>query len=114
MTLPRALFVLLGLTALGGAIGALLGYALGTSFPGYYRGVFPLAAAHPDFDTVAVGLGLGLTQGVILGAILGTILLVVLMWYDLRCRQIAATAASQQREKDSPVDPTAAQGIRNL
>ena len=95
MTLSRAVLLVLGITALGGAIGALLGYGLGVGFPGYYRGVFPLAAQRPDFDPVAIGLGLGLSQGAIFGAILGTLILVVFLWYDLRCRQIAAQTAQR-------------------
>jgi hypothetical protein len=112
MTLPRALLIVLGLTAMGGAIGALLGYGLGLAFPGYYRGVIPHAADRPDFDPVSVGLGLGLSQGVILGAILGTILLITLTWYDLRCRQIAASAG-ERLDKDSQAASTT-HGIRNL
>jgi hypothetical protein len=99
MTLTRGLLLVLGLTAFGCVVGGALGYTLGTTFPGYYRGVFPNGKA-PEFDPVAVGLGLGLSQGAMFGAVLGTVILVAFLWYDLRCRQIAAQTAA--RLEDSP------------
>jgi hypothetical protein len=99
MTLTRGVLLVLGLTAFGCVVGGVLGYCLGTTFPGYYRGVFPNGRS-PEFDPVAVGLGLGLSQGAMFGAVLGTVILVVFLWYDLRCRQIAAQIATQVRESD--------------
>lgn len=99
MTLKKALLIIVGLTAVSGALGCLGGFLLGTFNPGYYRGVFG-AGDRPDFDPVAVGMGLGLSQWAAGGLAVGVVLVVVLTWYDLRCRQIASGAASRRGTPD--------------
>ncbi|MFQ3592332.1 MAG: hypothetical protein SNJ82_03965, partial [Gemmataceae bacterium] len=69
MSLTHGVLLVLGLTALGCVVGGVLGYPLDTTFPSYYRGVFPNGTS-PEFDPVAVGLGLGLSQGAMFGAVL--------------------------------------------
>src|SRR5262249_12687597 len=72
MTLKKALTIILGLTILGGVLGCLGGFLLGKYNPGYYRAVVH-GGQHPDFDPVAVGIGLGLGQWAAAGAALGVL-----------------------------------------
>jgi hypothetical protein len=105
MTLTKALLLIFGFTAVGGALGCLGGYLLGTYNPAYYRGVFA-GGQRPEFDPVAVGIGLGLSQWAAGGLVVGVILVFVLTWHDLRCRQIAADAArpTAREEATAPAD----------
>ena len=63
--------------------GGALGYALALMAPGYYRGVFP-DGRHPDFDPLAVGLGLGISQGLIAGLLVGAVVVLSVAWYKSR------------------------------
>ena len=72
-----------GCAVLGGLTGLVIGAALGSFVPGYYRSVFP-SGADPSFDPVAVGIGQGLTQGAVFGGIVG--LAIVAFWYWFRSR----------------------------
>jgi hypothetical protein len=101
MTLKKALAVIIGMTVVSGALGCLGGFLLGKFNPAYYRAVFK-ADERPDFDPVAVGMGLGLTQWSAAGVVLGVVLVLVLTWYDLRCRQIAADAARTAAREEAP------------
>jgi len=101
MTLKKALSVIIGMTVLSGALGCLGGYLLGKFNPGYYRAVFH-GGERPDFDPIAVGVGLGLSQWAAAGAVLGVVLVLVLTWYDLRCRQIAADATRAAAREEAP------------
>lgn len=101
MTLIKALSIILGLTALGATLGGIGGYLLGTLNPQYYRGVFR-DGHHPEFDPVAVGVGLGVSQWAAGGLVVGTFLVLVLTWYDLRCRQIAANLANPSDSSETP------------
>jgi len=73
MQFSRAVFWIALSSILFSAIGALVGWIIGTNMPGYYRSVF-VGGNEPGFDTVAVGLGQGLTQGLVVGAAVGLIL----------------------------------------
>ena len=72
--------------SLGGLLGALLGAALGSFSPGYYRSVFSNGDS-PNFDPVAVGIGLGLTQGVVFGTLVGLALVAMFYWYRSRSQR---------------------------
>jgi hypothetical protein len=69
-----------------GVAGLLIGLALGTLVPGYYRSVFA-GGDRPSFDPVAVGIGQGLTQGVVVGLFVGVALVAVHYWYRLRAER---------------------------
>jgi hypothetical protein len=74
----------LATASISGVLGMLIGAALGSFMPGYYRSVFP-SGDSPHFDPVAVGIGQGLTQGVVFGGIVGLIL--VAMFYRHQSRK---------------------------
>jgi hypothetical protein len=80
---PRAILFVLASSAACGAAGLLIGAALGTLVPGYYRSVFSNGES-PNFDPVAVGIGQGLTQGIGTGLAVGIALLVVHYWRRTR------------------------------
>ncbi len=65
----------------------LIGAALGTFVPGYYRSVFS-NGDNPSFDPVAVGIGQGLTQGVGTGLAVGIALLAVHYWRQTRSHHV--------------------------
>lgn len=70
-------------TAIGGALGLLVGAALGQFLPDYYRSVIP-GGNQPDFQPLAVGIGLGLSQGCGLGALCGVGLAGLQFWFRAR------------------------------
>ena len=72
-----------GCAVLGGLLGAVVGSLLGVFWPGYYRSVIS-GGDSPEFDPVAVGLGLGLSQGTVAGGLAGLILAAMYYWYQLR------------------------------
>ena len=82
-TSPRILFTSIGAvfcsSVIGGAMGLLIGVALGTLVPSYYRSTFS-SGDSPNFDPVAVGIGQGLTQGVVFGGLIGLILVAMFYW----------------------------------
>jgi hypothetical protein len=67
----------------GGVLGLMIGAALGTFAPGYYRSVFA-SGNSANFDPVAVGIGQGLTQGVVFGGLIGLALVAMFYWYRSR------------------------------
>ncbi|HUT32317.1 MAG TPA: hypothetical protein VNE39_02450 [Planctomycetota bacterium] len=79
MKLRTALLAVLVTTLVGGALGLLIGCALGELAPGYYRAVFA-DGREPGFDPVAVGAGLGLTQGLGAGLFVGLVVVIVVSW----------------------------------
>jgi len=93
MTVFRAFAIIIPTAILFGAAGAGVGYFLGVAAPDYYRNVFR-SAAKPDFDPVAVGLGMGLTQGLIAGLAVGSVVVLAVSWH----RSGAATGADQNRD----------------
>ena len=85
MTKPLHLaLIVAAMTAGGGLLGALLGWALGRFAPGYYRTVFPGAARDPLFDPVEVGVGLGVTQGAVLGFVGSLVVVLGVLWFQRR------------------------------
>jgi hypothetical protein len=75
------------------AIGAFVGWLIGTKMPGYYRSVFG-GGSDPSFDPVAVGFGQGLTQGLILGASVGLVLVLANWWKEAKLATLGALQAS--------------------
>lgn len=67
-----------GSAAIGGRAGAVIGGALGTWAPSYYRLVFSNGDT-PQFESVAVGLGQGLTQGIVFGTMVGLALIAMFL-----------------------------------
>jgi hypothetical protein len=67
--------------------GALIGYTLGVTTPGYYRAVFS-AGREPWFDPAAVGFGLGITQGLVLGVVVGAVVVLAVAWHNSRRRAL--------------------------
>jgi hypothetical protein len=92
MTLQGALGILIGTAGLLGAGGTAVGFGLGRFNPGYYRAVF-VNGADPEFDPVAVGVGLGLTQGTAAGLVVGLALVALLCWRDIRLSRAPGAAA---------------------
>jgi hypothetical protein len=72
MTITRAIAIILA-TAIGlGTAGGAIGFGLGKYAPSYYRAVF-VTGRDPDFDPLAVGIGLGITQGMLGGLFVGSV-----------------------------------------
>ncbi len=63
--------------------GAVIGAAIGTVAPAYYRSVFRHGDS-PNFNPLQVGIGLGATQGVASGVAFSIALLGLLAWRDIR------------------------------
>ena len=93
-TVPSLLFWSIGavfMTGLiGGTLGTLIGYALGSLSPGYYRSVFSQGNS-PTFEPVSVGIGLGLTQGILLGIVVGLFLVAMFYWHRTRLPKTTET-----------------------
>jgi hypothetical protein len=102
MTVRSAIATIVGCTLLIGAIGATVGYALGTLAPEYYRSVFR-SGREPGFDPVSVGVGQGLTQGTAAGVAVGLAVVALLCWREVRLRRV---------EEPAPADaPPARTGV---
>ena len=83
MSLTRAVVTVIGCAPAFAVIGGGLGYFLGTTMPGYYRGVFRGGHA-PGFDPVQVGVGQGVTQGTAAGVVIGLIIVGIVGWHHAR------------------------------
>src|SRR5579859_1943557 len=88
MTVRSAIGTIFGCTLLFAAIGASVGYGLGTFVPGYYRSVFR-SAREPWFDPVSVGVGQGVTQGTAGGVVVGVVVVALLCWRDIRLNRVS-------------------------
>lgn len=77
MTIGRGLAVIVACAVGFGAVGGIIGLALGVTMPDYYRGVF-LSGRDPGFRPVQVGVGLGTGQGAICGMVVGSALVIAL------------------------------------
>lgn len=86
------------------AIGAAVGYLIGSKMPGYYRSVFD-GGDLPHFDPLAVGFGQGLTQGLVLGATVGLVLVLASWWKESR---LAGLAIEERNRQQSPLTPESA------
>jgi hypothetical protein len=94
MTVARG-FLIIVLSSIGFAAGGgLLGYGLGVLVPGYYRGVYRDGRG-PEFDPVAVGLGLGVAQGAICGVLVGATVVLAVAWYNSRRGTLDVPLASR-------------------
>ncbi|MFK7766202.1 MAG: hypothetical protein AB8B55_03085 [Mariniblastus sp.] len=87
-------------TIIGGLLGSLTGWAVGTFAPGYYRFVFGIDDSTPDFHPTEVGIGLGMTQGLGLGACVGVLIVGLFFWYRTRIAKL--NAAEQKSKKQAP------------
>lgn len=87
MTIRIAVATIVGCTLLIAAIGASVGYALGTLAPGYYRSVFR-NGREPGFDPISVGVGEGLTQGTAGGVVVGLAVVALLCWREVRLGRV--------------------------
>ena len=74
----RSIAILASLIPASSLLGGLIGLALGTSMPDYYRRVLPTAARSPDFSATDAAIGLGASEGAIVGAVLGGLAILVL------------------------------------
>jgi len=74
-------------------IGGLIGYAMGTFAPDYYRVVFH-NPPQGDLNPAHAGLGLGLTQGLVAGLVVGLVIVVTVEWY--KSRQIVMLDTHEQ------------------
>lgn len=74
MTVRIAVVILIGSACAGILLGGGLGFGLGHLAPGYYRHLYRVGT-DPDFDPVAVGIGLGVTQGLVYGLLMGGVLI---------------------------------------
>ena len=83
MTVIRGFAITVGSGLVFALIGGLIGYALGTFAPDYYRVVFRLPP-QIDLDPAQAGLGLGLTQGLGAGLVVGLVIVVTVAWYESR------------------------------
>ena len=83
MSAQKALTIVFGAALVFALIGTLIGAALGTLCPDYYRTVFR-SGDSPEFDPLQVGIGLGITQGIAAGTVIGIVILGVLAWAEVR------------------------------
>lgn len=83
VTLTKAVLFVLGMAAGGAFLGLALGAFLGAFVPEYYRSVFSRGDS-PEFNPLAVGIGLGLTQGAGFGAVVGSVLIAAFYWYKVK------------------------------
>lgn len=98
MRIRRAVLFVGGGALIGALVGVSVGFVLGRFLPGYYRSIF-VRGDDPQFDPVAIGVGLGLTQGLIGGACIGLLLVAILAWHDVRKDR---TGAIPQVIRDKP------------
>jgi hypothetical protein len=83
MTWGKGIAIVAATTVLGAIVGAALGFTLGRFVPAYYRSVFSRGNS-PDFDPVAVGIGLGFSQGTAVGVFVGLALVAAIAWFKSR------------------------------
>ena len=81
------------------AIGGVLGYAIGTFAPDYYRIMFHIPPSI-ELDPVQAGLGLGLTQGLAAGLVIGLVIVVACAWYRSRLTNRSTEAKVEQGNFD--------------
>ena len=83
MTVVRGFIITIASGLAFAATGGVLGWAMGTLAPDYYRIVFRIP---PDieFDPAQAGLGLGLTQGLAAGLFVGLVIVLAVAWYRSR------------------------------
>jgi hypothetical protein len=87
MKLMQTAGLVFTLTLASGALGALVGAALGAFAPAYYSTVFP-GRPFTGTDQIELGLGLGLTQGLTLGSVLAVVVALIVAWRE---RSVSAT-----------------------
>jgi hypothetical protein len=92
MTIRRAFTAIVGTSLFFGAIGTIIGFALGKFNPGYNRSVFR-KGGDPAFDPVAVGIGQGATQGIAGGVVIGVALVALWCWRDVRLQRLQGSAS---------------------
>ena len=83
MTVVRGFIITIASGLAFAAIGGVLGYAMGTFAPDYYRLVFRIPQGI-ELDPAQAGLGLGLTQGLAAGLFIGLVIVVAVAWYRSR------------------------------
>jgi hypothetical protein len=70
-------------SVLGGLVGTIVGWLIGTYAPNYYVVVFD-AAKQANFHPVQVGVGLGSSQGMLAGFLGGIAVVFILAWRDVK------------------------------
>ena len=93
MTAKRVLFGTLIWGLIFAAAGGLIGAAIGTFAPGYYRAVFR-AERSGGFSPVQVGVGLGVTQGAGAGLAMAFATYAYFAWRDQRAANDADNEAN--------------------
>ena len=83
MTVVRGFIITIASGFAFAAIGGVLGYAMGTFAPDYYRIVFRIPPG-VELDPAQADLGLGLTQGLAAGLFIGLVIVVAVAWYRSR------------------------------
>ena len=83
MTVVRGFIITIASGLAFAAIGGVLGYAMGTLAPDYYRIVFRIPPGI-ELDPAQAGLGLGLTQGLAAGLFVGLVIVLAVVWYRSR------------------------------
>jgi len=86
MTASKAMVIVVCFAFLGTAIGALVGYGLGSYAPDFIAALFPLRS--DDADVAQIGVGLGLVNGGFIGVGVGTLVMGILTWQTLRTQQL--------------------------
>jgi hypothetical protein len=89
MTWGKGIAIVVATTVLGAIVGTALGFTLGRFVPAYYRSVFSRGNS-PDFDPMAVGIGLGLSQGTAVGVFGGLVLVGAIAWFKSRRSRVEA------------------------
>ena len=82
MTLTKGFLAVAGAMIAGAAIGAALGWFVGTRMPELYREWSGRGDA-PDFSPVEYGASLGLLQGAGAGVVVGVALVALVTWYEV-------------------------------
>lgn len=101
MSLRTAFLTVVAWSVTFAVLGGLLGAALGTFAPDYYRSLFAGGRA-PDFQPTQVGAGLGLTQGFAVGAALALAALGLMIWRESRLAAATSTAGESPASDARP------------
>ena len=98
MTVVRGFIITIASGVAFSALGGVLGYAMGTYAPDYYRLVFQIPPSI-QLNPAHVGLGLGVTQGLVAGLVIGLVIVVAVAWYKSRLTIKPLTSRDRMRER---------------
>lgn len=94
MTLKKAYLTVILSAIVCAAIGALLGWGIGTLAPDAYVGMLRLPPG--SFSPVQFGVGVGLIQGLFTGIVLGVVLCALVAWHEIRLQNAPGAGPNEE------------------